>query len=161
MKRLVPAILLVALLSGFRAFPSLSEPDPRVVFTQFQNALNRADTMDDLYRYLSARKKREYQRKSGAASVSPGGEDRLLEGVRSNFYLMKAELVAEDIQKDTAILVYKGAVNLNGVDYVYVTMGVLLIKEDGSWKVDRDKITYKHEVEHDGATHEETGRMVF
>jgi hypothetical protein len=58
-------------------------------------------------------------------------------------------------------LVYKGAVNLNGIDYVQVTMGVMLVKEDGSWKVDRDKITFRHAVERDGAEVEETGRLAF
>lgn len=155
MRKAVPLLLVAMLLSGFRAFPSLSEPDPRVVFDQFQSALSQAEHVDDFAKYLSRRKAREYEHKA----AEPGGEDKLVETLRENFYLMHAQIAAQDISKDTAILVYKGAVNLNGNDYVPVTMGVLLVKEDGAWKVDRDKITYTITTERDGETHTEPGRM--
>jgi hypothetical protein len=83
------------------------------------------------------------------------------ESLRHNFFLMRGELAQQEVTAEQAILVYKGAVNLNGLDYVPVTMGVLLIKEDGSWKVDREKITYKITSEGDGFERQESGRMAF
>ena len=157
MRQILPLMLLVALLSGFRAFPSLSEQDPTAVFSDFQSRLNSADSLDDIASLLSARKRREYQRKVD----QPGLGDRVVESLRQNFYLMHPQLTAQELHPDSAILIYKGAVNLNGQDYVDVIMGVLLVKEDGSWKVDRDKITYHTTVERDGVAHSEAGRLAF
>ncbi|MDB5097044.1 MAG: hypothetical protein JWM80_1465 [Cyanobacteria bacterium RYN_339] len=160
LKRVAPLLLLAALLSGFRSFPALSEPDPDVVFSQFQSALEGASTVEDLFRYISHRKQREYARKQELAA-NPAASDRLIETLKHNFFLMHPALAAKELHPDTALLVYKGAVNLNGIDYVEVTMGVMLVKEDGAWKVDRDKITYRRSIERDGAEIQETGRMAF
>ena len=128
MRKFVPLLLVSLLLSGFRAFPSLSEPDPRVVFDQFQDTLDRAGSLDDLYKYMSRRKVREYQRKA----ETPGGDD-VLGNLQKNFHLMQGKLVAQELHSDSAMLVYQGAVNLNGLDYVTVTMGVLMVKEAGGF----------------------------
>lgn len=158
MKRVVPLLLAALMVSGFRAFPSLSEQDPHAVFDSFQTAVSHMDSMDDLYRYLSARKRHEYERKIELAQATPGAADKIVDGIRQNFYLMHPTLAAEEIHKTSAILVYKGAVSLNGVDYVDATMGVLLVKEDGDWKVDRDKITYKIDPDSDNGNAGRTGR---
>jgi hypothetical protein len=159
-KRVAPLLLAVALLSGFRAFPSLSEPDPKVVFEQFQSTLERANSVEDLYRYLSSRKQREYARKLEQAPNAAAG-DKLIDDLKHNFFLMRPTLAAQELHPETALLVYKGAVNLDGLDYVEVTMGVMLVKEGGAWKVDRDKITFRHNVERDGREISESGRMAF
>lgn len=161
MRKIAPLVLVALMLSGFRAFPSLSEPDPKVVFGQFQTALNGASSVEDLYRFMSARKKREYQRKAELAEGTPGASDKLIDHLRQDFFLMKATLAAQELHTDSAILVYQGAVNLDGTDYVPVTMGVLLVREDGEWKVDRDKITYKAHIEGDPSASADGGRRVF
>ena len=153
MRKALPLLVLPLLLSGFRAFPSLSEPDPRVVFDQFQEALDHGASMDDVYKYLSKRKVAEYQRKAEKDA------DGTFNNLHQNFVLMQPTLVAQELHPDSALLVYQGSVNLNGLDYVPVTMGVLMVKEDGSWKLERDKITYKITSEKDGQKHEESGRM--
>ena len=160
MKKIGPLLLVAALLSGFRAFPALSEPDPSVVFSQFQSSLENATSVEDLFRYISARKKREYARKLELAAT-PAAGDKLVDDLKHNFFLMHPSLAAQELHTDMALLVYKGAVNLNGIDYVEVTMGVMLVKENGAWKVDRDKITYRRTLERDGAEIQETGRMAF
>lgn len=160
MKKFIPLLLAALLTSGFRAFPSLSEPDPRVVFDQFQSALDGASTVEDLYHYISKRKQREYARKLELAA-NPAAQDKLITDLKHNFFLMHPALAAQELHPEMALLVYKGAVNLNGLDYVDVTMGVMLVKEDGMWKVDRDKITFSHTIEREGAEINETGRMAF
>lgn len=160
MKKLIPLLLAALLTSGFRAFPSLSEPDPRVVFEQFQSALEGANSVEDLYRYISRRKQREYARKLEQAATAAAG-DKLIEDLKHNFFLMQPQLAAQELNAETALLVYKGAVSLNGVEYVEVTMGVMLVKEDGAWKVDRDKITFRHGVDRNGSEVQETGRIAF
>ena len=77
MKKLLPLLLAALLTSGFRAFPSLSEPDPRVVFQQFQSALENASSVEDLYRYISRRKQREYARKLELAGTPAAVGEKL------------------------------------------------------------------------------------
>lgn len=141
-KRAGLALAALALLGAGRAFPSLSEQDPVVVVQSFQRGLARSEGLGPLASYLSEAKRNEVLREAGGSYEGPGAQ-RVLEGWRDHLLLMAPRLVQQQIDPERAVLVFQGQVELGGQGLMDATLGVLLVKEYGAWRIVRQKASYR------------------
>lgn len=136
------ALAALALLGAGRAFPALGDQDPVVVVQSFQRALARGEGLSPLVGYLAESKRTEVLREAGGSFDSPGGQ-RVVEGWRDHLLLMGPRLVQQQIDPERAVLVFQGQVELGGQGLMDATLGVLLVKEGGSWRIVRQKASYR------------------
>lgn len=129
-------------LTAARAFPALSEQDPVVVVQSFQRALARSEGLASLLPLLSEGKRQELLSQTGGATEGPLAQ-AVLNHWRDHLLLMAPRLVQHQVDPERAILVFQGQVALEGQGLMQATLGVLLVREGGTWHIVRQKATYR------------------